>query len=90
METAVQDTTEITIPRPLLKVGVPCVGVLLIFFFFLRGFPYDQLAERITTNLEQGSGVQLMIGELDTAKISGHKLRRATTVVVTKYGRAVV
>jgi type II secretion system protein N len=64
MDTGMQDSAEFTIPRPLLKVGVPCVGVLLFLFFLIRGFPFDQLADRITSDLEQSLGIELTIGAI--------------------------
>jgi type II secretion system protein N len=51
----------------MMKVGVPFVGLLLILFFLIRGFPYDQLADRITLGAEQDWGVQLAIDELSPA-----------------------
>jgi type II secretion system protein N len=38
--------------------------VLLIVFFLIRGFPYDQLGAQITRRIEQSQGVRLAIGEL--------------------------
>jgi type II secretion system protein N len=64
---AAKDTAEFTIPRPLMKVGVPFVGLMLVLFFLVRGFPYDQLADRITLGAEQGFGVQLEIDQLGPA-----------------------
>jgi type II secretion system protein N len=52
------------LPRPLLAIGVPCAGVLLIAFFLIRGFPYDQLGARIVGKIEHSQGVRLTIGEL--------------------------
>ncbi len=52
------------LPRPLLKIGVPCAGALLIAFFLFRGFPYDQLGAQIVRRIEQSQGVHLAIGEL--------------------------
>ena len=52
------------LPRPLFVIGVPCAGLLLIAFFLIRGFPYDQLADQIVRRVEQSQGTRLMIGEL--------------------------
>ena len=52
------------LPRPLLKIGLPCAGVLLIAFFLIRGFPYDQLGAQIIRRIEQSQGVRLTIAEL--------------------------
>jgi len=51
-------------PRPLLAIGVPCAGVLLIAIFLIDGFPYDQLGAQIVRRIEQSQGVRLVIGEL--------------------------
>jgi len=51
------------LPRPLLAIGVPCAGVLLIAFFLFRGFPYDQLGAQIVRWVEQSQGVHLAIAE---------------------------
>ncbi len=56
-----------SLPRPLIAIGVPCAGVLLITFFLLRGFPYDKLGERIANRLEQSHGIALVIGEVGPA-----------------------
>jgi type II secretion system protein N len=62
--TEAQETAGGAIPRPLLKLGVPIAGLLLISFFVVRGFPYDQLASRIALEAERSRGIQLTIGNL--------------------------
>jgi type II secretion system protein N len=47
------------LPRALIAIGVPCAGVLLVAFFMIRGFPYDELGELIASKIEQSHGVQL-------------------------------
>ncbi|MFP8880993.1 MAG: type II secretion system protein GspN [Myxococcota bacterium] len=42
---------------------VPSAGVLLVFFFMLRGFPYEAIADRVASTLEPALGVQLEIAE---------------------------
>lgn len=56
-----------SLPRPLLAVGVPCAGVLLVAFFLIRGFPYDELGARIASALERRHGIQLLFGEIGPA-----------------------
>jgi type II secretion system protein N len=52
------------LPRPLLAIGVPCAGVLLIAFFLIRDFPYDLLGARVVRRIEHSQGAHLAIGEL--------------------------
>ena len=47
MPTATHHRAGEALPRPLITIGVPCAGVLLIAFFLIRGFPYDKLGELI-------------------------------------------
>jgi type II secretion system protein N len=47
------------LPRPLIAIGVPCAGVLLVVLFMIRGFPYDELAQLIANRIEQNHGIQL-------------------------------
>ncbi len=42
---------EATLPRPLLTIGVPVAGVLLVTAFLIQGFRYDLLGERIAAVL---------------------------------------
>ena len=55
------------LPRPLIAVGVPCVGVLLVAFFVARGFPYDELGVAVANRIERAHGIQLVVGELHPA-----------------------
>jgi type II secretion system protein N len=60
------------LPRPLIAIGVPCAGVLLIAFFLIRGFPYDQLGELIANRIEQNHGIHLAIGNVGpTLQLAG-------------------
>jgi len=75
------------LPRPLIVVGVPCVGVLLILFFLIRGFPYDALGERIASGIEQSHGIQIAFAEIGpTLQIAGPALE-ATQLRVKRPGR---
>ncbi|MBW2272652.1 MAG: type II secretion system protein GspN [Deltaproteobacteria bacterium] len=47
------------LPRPMLYVGVPLAGLLLTSFFIFMGFPYHELGERLSHELEQSTGVQI-------------------------------
>jgi type II secretion system protein N len=49
------------LPRPLIAIGVPCAGVLLVAFFLIRGFPYDKLGDLIANRIEQSHDIQLTI-----------------------------
>ena len=52
------------LPRALIAIGVPCAGVLLITFFMIRGFPYDELGELIANRIEQSHGIQLTFAQI--------------------------
>ena len=64
MATATRHQTGEALPRPLIAIGVPFVGVLLIAFFLIRGFPYDKLGELIANRIEQSHGIHLAIGDV--------------------------
>ena len=49
------------LPRPLIAIGAPCAGVLLIAFFLIRGFPYDKLGELIANRIERSHGIHLAV-----------------------------
>jgi type II secretion system protein N len=55
------------LPRPLIAIGVPCAGVLLVAFFLIRGFPYDKLGELIAKRIEQSHGIHLTVGDVGPA-----------------------
>jgi type II secretion system protein N len=67
MATATHHPTGGALPRPLIAIGVPCAGVLLIAFFLIRGFPYDKLGELIANRIEQSRGIHLAIGDVGPA-----------------------
>jgi len=67
MTTATQQRTGEALPRPLIAIGVPCAGVLLIALFLIRGFPYDKLGELIANRIEQSHGIHLTIGDVGPA-----------------------
>ena len=58
---------EATLPRPLLTIGVPVAGVLLVTLFLIQGFRYDLLGERIAAAIEQSQGIRVSIGDLGPA-----------------------
>jgi len=63
------------LPRPLITIGVPCAGALLIAFFMIRGFPYDKLGDWIANRIEQNNGIQLAIGYIGpTLQLAGPAL----------------
>ena len=67
MATATHHRAGGALPRPLIAIGVPCAGVLLIAFFLIRGFPYDELGELIANRIEQSHGIHLAFGDLGPA-----------------------
>ncbi len=52
------------LPRALIAIGVPCAGVLLVAFFLIRGFPYEELGELIASRIEQSHGIQLTFADI--------------------------
>jgi len=53
------DPNRTSLPRPLLVVGIPVAGVLLVAFFVYLGFPYDKLGDRIATEIQSRGGVRI-------------------------------
>jgi type II secretion system protein N len=64
MPTTTHHRTGEALPRPLIVIGIPCAGVLLIALFLIRGFPYDKLGEVIAKRIEQSHGIHLVIGDV--------------------------
>jgi type II secretion system protein N len=54
---------EAPIPKSVLMFAMPVGGIILTSFFFLLGFPYDLLADRIAVQVESALGVRLQIGD---------------------------
>lgn len=52
------------LPRPLLWVGVPLAGMLLVALFVFLGFPYDLLREALAAQVSAASGARIAIAEL--------------------------
>jgi type II secretion system protein N len=72
MTTATHHRTDQVLPRPLIAIGVPCAGVLLVALFLIRGFPYDKLGELIANRIEQSHGIHLALGEVGpTLQLAG-------------------
>jgi type II secretion system protein N len=72
MATAAHHQAGEALPRPLIAIGVPCAGVLLVAFFLIRGFPYDKLGELIANQIEQSHGIHLAIGDVSpTLQLAG-------------------
>jgi len=60
------------LPRPLIAIGIPCAGVLLIAFFLIRGFPYEKLGELIAKRIEQSHGIHFVFGDVGpTLQLAG-------------------
>jgi len=72
MATATHHQAGEVLPRPLIAIGVPCAGVLLIAFFLIRGFPYDKLGDLIANRIEQSRGIHLVVGDVGpTLQLAG-------------------
>jgi type II secretion system protein N len=67
MATATHHRAGAALPRPLIAIGVPCAGVLLIAIFLIRGFPYDELGQLITNRIEQSHGIRIVVGNVGPA-----------------------
>jgi len=67
MATTTHHRTGEALPRPLIAIGVPCAGALLIALFLIRGFPYDKLGVLIANRIEQSHGIHLAIGDVGPA-----------------------
>ncbi len=64
MPTATHHRAGEALPRPLIAIGVPFAGVLLVAFFLLRGFPYDKLGELVANRIERSHGIHLALGDV--------------------------
>jgi len=58
------DPHSAALPRPLLVVGVPLAGLLLVSLFIYLGFPYDKLGDRISSEVERAGGVRIDFADL--------------------------
>ncbi len=75
MATATHHRTGAALPRPLIAIGVPCAGALLIGLFLIRGFPYDKLGVLIANRIEQSHGIHLAVGDIGpTLQLAGPAL----------------
>jgi type II secretion system protein N len=75
MPTTTHQQTGEALPRPLIVIGVPCAGVLLVLLFMIRGFPYDKLGELIANRIEQSHGIQLTFVDVGpTLQLAGPAL----------------
>ena len=80
MATATHHRTREALPRPLIAIGVPCAGALLIALFLIRGFPYDELGVVIANRIEQSHGIHLAIGDVGPAlQLAGPALEGSGT-----------
>ncbi len=87
MTTATHHRTGAALPRPLIAIGVPCAGALLIALFLIRGFPYDKLGVLIANRIEQSHGIHLAVGDIGpTLQLAGPALE-GTQLRVTFPGR---
>ncbi len=53
------------IPRPLLWIGVPISGILLILFFLFMTFPYELLIPLLNRGMSQTGGGNIAIGAIE-------------------------
>lgn len=54
------------IPRPLLWIGVPLAGLLLIAVFVYLNLPWDRFRAQVARELEAASGARVSLGALDS------------------------
>lgn len=78
------------LPRSLGVLGIPAAAVVLIALFLFRGFPYDVLGERITSELARADGVQVRFAELGPAfRLAGPGLEAHGVVIELPNGPTV-
>ena len=53
------------ISKPLLFVGTPIAGFVLVVFFVFLGFPYGQLAGLASARISAATGTQVHIRDLE-------------------------
>jgi type II secretion system protein N len=53
-----------TLPRALVAAAYPLAGIVLTLFFIFLGFPYDLLAARISSAVEESTSLNLRIGRV--------------------------
>ncbi len=77
------------LPRPLLWIGTPVVGLLLVVFFVYMGFPYDRLRDQLAVQVGNATGARVEIGALEPApSLLGPGLRARTVVAHLRDGGA--
>jgi type II secretion system protein N len=59
------DVLEAPIPRPLLWIGAPIAGLLLIVVFVFLRFPYDEFAAPLGQRLGEATGSEVVIGGIE-------------------------
>jgi type II secretion system protein N len=47
------------LPRVVRRIGIPVAGIFLVSCFIFLGFPYEELGDRIVSELRRSSGVKL-------------------------------
>ncbi len=61
---SIREILEAPIPRPLLCVGAPILGLILVLFFVFLGFPYSDLIPVASREIGRTTGSQVDIGDV--------------------------
>ena len=62
---SLRESLEAPIPRPLFWVGTPLLGVFLVLLFVFLGFPYSDLIEPISRQIEESTGSEIRIDRIE-------------------------
>jgi len=62
---SLRETLEAPIPRPLLWLGTPALGVVLILVFTFLGFPYSDLIPAVSREIERATGGEIRIAQIE-------------------------
>ena len=57
-------STQGSLPRPLLFIGVPLLAIALTLLFAVARFPYERLREPLAQQVRDATGITLTIGSL--------------------------
>jgi type II secretion system protein N len=78
-------------PRWLIRAAYPIGGVLLTSFFIFLGFPYDQLAQRLSSSAEESMQMRVSIAEVSPhLGIAGPGLAAREVLAAPEGGRTIV
>ena len=62
---SIREILEAPIPRPLLWVGAPTLGLVLVLVFVFLGFPYSDLIPVASREIGRTTGSQVDIGKIE-------------------------